>query len=211
MHFLLSALNLLSQGTFILGVVSVPTSSLSSVDPVETGAARIPIPDITKHGYSITKSTVDDHYGAQYKINHGAIEVATLGIHPNLRRVNVMEAENWLDTSEDKIPLRGIILSLWKGDSGEEVKDLKQIFWRNIMDPDIHDSVSRAVNLMPDEESDILSFQSPSATYTDLMTSNRAGVGVTKMLAEYEGMEGRSVEAVYIVKWKPWGLAFEIS
>ncbi|OIW26325.1 hypothetical protein CONLIGDRAFT_646502 [Coniochaeta ligniaria NRRL 30616] len=139
------------------------------------------------------------------------IPLDVLGYNKNDGKMVVLQAWNSGDDAASRIPLRGILLSVWKTEAGGDVKNLKYIQYENVDEATVLQSIDDAYKAMGKSSADtkVLTVSAAGtapgeqAAFQKLATGNPFGVGAQKMVADYAEMAGRHVVGFTIDRSKP--------
>lgn len=119
--------------------------------------------------------------------------VNELGVRARDNSMGVFFADNADDIAPNKMKLRGIILGVWKSQSGKNVEDLRRIYYDDIRRADTKSAIDNAFEVMQvDSEQQFLLSINVAGTRTgeqeafqQLLTKTAFGSGAQKMTEEY--------------------------
>jgi hypothetical protein len=119
----------------------------------------------------------------------------------------VMQAWNAGDKTASRIPLRGILLSVWKTEAGSDVKDLKHIQYENVVEKDVVKAINDAYLVMG-KTADMKTLTvgvagttlGEQAAFQKLAKGNPFGLGAQKMIDDYAEMAGRKITGFTVGK-----------
>ncbi len=146
-------------------------------------------------GYTIINSrigTTGDGWNLVDVFNKDG-KLDTLGTRLEDNGATVFSAWNNFDVGPNKISLRGLILGVWKKESGRNVEDLRKIHYNSIIEKDVQSAMDDAYSLMQKDfkQNRIMSVSARGTApgeqeaFQRLLTGNPFGVGVQKMIDEY--------------------------
>ncbi|KAH8903812.1 hypothetical protein BR93DRAFT_940463 [Coniochaeta sp. PMI_546] len=129
-----------------------------------------------------------------------------LGYNKNGGKILVFQAWNAGDDAASRIPLRGILLSVWKTEAGGDVKSLKYIQYENVDEASVLQAIDDAYKAMgkTPKETKVLAVgvtgtaPGEQAAFQKLATGNPFGVGAQKMIEDYAEMAGRQSTALIV-------------
>lgn len=145
------------------------------------------------------------------KVPREDIPLDKLAYDKNGATMVVFQAWNANDKAESRIPLRGILLSIWKTEVGAPLKDLRHIRYENVAEDSVLKAVDDAYAAMGRSkgESTPLTVRAGGTSpgeqeaFRKLATSNPFGVGAQKMMDDYTEMAGRQITG-FTVKAKDY-------
>ncbi len=166
------------------------------------------------HGYKIEHGDLTGDMGQKYTVKDAAGKmVDVFGVNPEGSMMAVANARNVDDTTAkaNKLPLRGLLLGTWHAVTGKSVKDIKVIAWKTIVNNEIRASMDKAFAHLKTTAKSATVRPTDTEAFKELTTGNVAGVGLGKMLAQYEGMTGRHVNSITINKQWSYEMFFYLS
>jgi hypothetical protein len=196
-----AAIATFSLGTLFLGANSTPTASPGKLIP--RARTAVPLLEDAPWGYTVNIKYDTSDMGMMYEICKGSVSCDKIGVDQPNFMVAVDAANNDGDQAAGKVKLRGIILGTWLHVTGLEVTQLNKIVYKTIQNDFVADRMDMAAQEMGsavDARTGKVNITPSNARAFDLiMTSNPFGVGIAKMLDEYEGMQGRTVTSIDMV------------
>ena len=166
------------------------------VDSPSTSSPRIPVAQLKASGYDLERTYETGDMGWIYTVKKGNSLINELGVDPASNLIAVRIAFNGADRASPatRLSWRGILLSTWTQVSHSDVRSLKTIVFTTIQKTEIQASINEAFAHGKDPSSTSERVKpTDSKAFHELMYGNAFGIGISKMLVEYLGMEGRSV------------------
>jgi hypothetical protein len=226
--FKAAAVTLLSLGgSFFTQGFPSPTRDISSLDLAKRSdgwdqldrRTRSAVPDITRSYtidpaletpsgdgwtlYWIVPSVFDNVEGLSKEEIHTLYGAAEIGYNIASKSMGVLQANTKMPQNRPRVPLREMLLSLWKDHAKQRLANLKHIVYQNIQNDEVVSALREAIVKMGNPKSKQVTVKAsatadPEKETFELLSNTVFGIGAAKMVNDYVGMEGRTVVSITV-------------